>query len=265
MKTKIVLVTGASSGIGFETATYLDQMGYEVIGLSRNYPKKTYGFHYYLCDITDQAQVNQIKEKVAKDFGHLDVLVNSAGMGISGAIEHTPLDEVQQIYQVNVYGHLLVTQAFLPLLRQSSDARIINISSVASEIALPFQAFYSMTKASMDAFTKALYIEVKPFSIQVGSILPGDIQTDFTKNRLQPAKANDELYGERMQASIRRMEKDEANGMSPISIAKKVKKMIEKKRMPVRTSVGLSYKTIRLLYRLLPEKWVLFFVRKLYG
>jgi short-subunit dehydrogenase len=151
------------------------------------------------------------------------------------------------------------------LLRQSSDARIINISSVASEIALPFQAFYSMTKASIDAFTKALYIEVKPFSIQVGSILPGDIQTDFTKNRLQPAKANDELYGERMQASIRRMEKDEANGMSPRKIAKKVRKMIEKKRMPVRTSVGLSYKTIRLLYRLLPEKWVLFFVRKLYG
>jgi len=265
MKTKVILITGASSGIGFETANYLHQLGHHVIGLSRSYPKKTYHFNYILCDITNEVQVNQIKQKIAKDFGCLDVLVNSAGMGISGAIEHTPLSEVQQIYQVNVFGHFLVTRTLLPLLRQSKDARIINISSIASEIALPFQSFYSMTKASVDAFTKALSIELKPFSIQVGSILPGDIQTNFTKNRLQPAKAEDELYGKRIKASIERMEKDESNGMPAIRIAKKVEKMINKKSMPIRTTVGMTYKLIRLMYRLLPEKWVLFFVRKLYG
>lgn len=265
MKTKTVLITGASSGIGFETATYLHKLGYQVIGVSRSYPKDTYDFAYILCDITKQANIEQLKDKMAKDFGHLDILVNAAGMGISGAIEYTPKQEIQDIYQVNVFGHVSITKALIPLLRKSEDARIINISSIASEIALPFQAFYSMTKASMDAFTKALAIELKPFSIQVGSVLPGDIKTNFTKNRVQPAKKEDDLYGKRIMSSIQRMEKDEANGMPPIKIAKKIESMIRRRHMPVRTTVGLSYKLIRLLYRLLPEKWVLFFVSKLYG
>ncbi|MFP4478932.1 MAG: SDR family oxidoreductase [Candidatus Izemoplasmatales bacterium] len=262
---KIVLVSGASSGIGFETAQYLHALGYQVIGISRTYPKFEYGFDYFLCDITDEDKVKEIKQLIEKKYGHIDVLLNSAGMGISGAIENTPLEEVKHIYNINVFGHFLVTKNILPLLRLSKEPKIINISSVASDIALPFQAFYSMTKASIDAFTKALAIEVKPFKIKVCAILPGDIKTGFTKNRLQPYQVENDLYTERAKRSLNRMAKDEENGMHPKKIAKKIEKLIRKKRIPLRTTVGLSYKTIRVLNKLLPEKFVQFFVRKLYG
>ena len=262
---KIVVVSGASSGIGLETAQYLHDLGYQVIGLSRSYPKGDYDFDYFLCDITDEKKVKEIKQLIEEKYEHIDVLINSAGMGISGAIENTPLAEVNQIYNVNVFGHFLVTKNLLPLLRKSSKAKIINISSVASDIALPFQAFYSMTKASIDAFTKALSMELKPFNIKVCAVLPGDIKTGFTKNRLQPYKVENDLYTKRAKRSLDRMAKDEENGMPPIKIVKKIEKLIRRNRMPLRTTVGLSYKTIRILNKLLPEKFVQFFVRKLYG
>ena len=265
MKNKIVLVSGASTGIGFETALYLHNQGFKVIGISRSYPKTEYPFDYYLCDITSEEAVLELKQWIENQYGYIDVLVNSAGMGISGAIENTPLEEVKQIYNVNVFGHFLVTKTLLPLLRKSKQGKIINISSVASEIALPFQAFYSMTKASIDAFTKALSIEVKPFNIQVSAVLPGDIKTDFTKNRLQPAQTQNKLYDERIKKSISRMEKDEENGMKPIKIAKKIHQLINQKHMPLRSTVGFSYKMIRLLQRILPERFIYWAVKKLYG
>lgn len=262
---KIVLITGASSGIGFKTATYLHENDYKVIGISRSYPKEKYDFDYYLCDITLEAKVIEVRDLIEKKYGHIDVLINSAGMGISGAIENTPLKEVKQIYNVNVFGLFLMSKYIISLLRKSKAGKIINISSVASEIALPFQAFYSMTKASVDALTKSLANELKPFSIQVGAILPGDIKTDFTKNRLQPYLIENNLYEERVKKSLSRMEKDEANGMEPIAVAKKIEKLIRRKRMPLTTSVGFSYKMIRLLNKFLPEKLVMMVVRKMYG
>ncbi|QWC00375.1 SDR family NAD(P)-dependent oxidoreductase [Mycoplasmatota bacterium] len=262
---KIVLITGASSGIGLTTAKYLHSIGYKVIGISRSYPKEEYTFDYHLCDITDEKKVMEVAKNIENIYGHIDVLINCAGMGISGAIENTPLKEVEQIYKVNVIGQFLVAKNMLSLLRMSNHGKMINMSSIASEIALPYQAFYSMTKASIDAFTKALAIEVKPFKIQVCAILPGDIKTDFTKNRMQPYQVSNDLYEERTKRSLKRMEKDELNGMEPIRIAKKVEKLIRKKRMPLSTTVGFSYKTIRVLNKLLPEELVQKIVRKLYG
>ncbi|MCF7923761.1 MAG: SDR family NAD(P)-dependent oxidoreductase [Candidatus Izimaplasma sp.] len=262
---KIVLISGASSGIGLETAKYLSKLNYTVIGLSRSYPKVSYDFDYVLCDITDESAIKKTIEVIYDKYKKIDVLINSAGMGISGAIENTPLDEVKKIFNVNVYGQFLLTKHALVLIRNSSNGKIINISSIASEIALPFQGFYSMSKASIDAFTKALRIELKPFNIQVMALLPGDIKTDFTKNRTKPFKVDNDLYGERVQRSINKMELDEANGMAPIKIAKTIHKYIKRKNLPITKTVGLSYKLIRFLNKFLPEKIVLFFVRKLYG
>ncbi|MDY0278907.1 MAG: SDR family oxidoreductase [Acholeplasma sp.] len=265
MKNKVVLVSGASSGIGFITASYLYEQGYEVVGISRSYPKKEYAFKYQLCDITDESQIDLLKKWLEQEYESIDILINSAGMGISGAIENTPFDQVKKIYDVNVFGHYLMTKSLLSLIRKSKGGRIINISSIASDIALPFQAFYSMTKASIDAFTKALYLELKPFKIQVACLMPGDIKTDFTQNRTKPYQNENHLYDERIKNSLMRMEKDEENGMDPIRIAKKIYKMINQRKMPIRTTVGLSYKTIRVLQRILPEKFIYFIVKKLYG
>ncbi|MFW5889661.1 MAG: SDR family NAD(P)-dependent oxidoreductase [Bacillota bacterium] len=262
---KVVLVSGASSGIGFATAKYLSEKNYNVIGVSRSYPKTKYNFDYLLCDISDEANITKTINIIAEKYGRVDFLINSAGLGISGAIENTKLEDVKTIYNVNVYGHFLLTKATLKLLRNSPAGKIINISSIASEIALPFQSFYSMTKASIDAFTKALRIEVKPFNIQVMSLLPGDIKTDFTKNRKKTLDVKDDLYKARVDKSINKMELDETQGMEPLVIAKAIYKYLKKKKLPITKTIGFSYKMIRFLNRIFPEKLVYYFVNKLYG
>lgn len=265
MNNGIILISGASSGIGLDAAENLHKRGFKVIGVSRSYPKKDYDFDYYLCDITKEADVIALKKAIDNKYGRLDVLVNAAGMGISGPIEYTTQSLIQKIYDVNVFGHVLMTNHLLPLLRESQHAKIINISSVASDLALPFQAFYSMTKASIDAYTKALALELKPFHIQVTSILPGDIKTGFTAHRVKPELDQTDPYYHRFESSLSRMEKDEQNGMKPSKISNKIYQLIKRKRVPLRTTVGFSYKTIRLLYKLLPEKLVFWVVGKLYG
>lgn len=262
---KVVLISGASSGIGFTTAKYLAEKNYIVIGLSRSYPKIKYNFDYYLCDITDESAIIKTVNAIEEKYGKINYLINSAGVGISGAIENTPLNDVKTIYNVNVYGQFLLTKICLRLLRKSQNAKIINISSIASEIALPFQSFYSMTKSSIDAFTKALRIEVKPFNIQVMALLPGDIKTDFTKNRKKPFEDKKDLYKDRVDKSIKKMEQDETKGMNPLVIAKAINKLLKRKKLPITKTVGFSYKMIRFLNRILPEKLVSYFVVKLYG
>ena len=265
MNKSIVLISGASSGIVLKTAHYLHQLGYQVIGVSRSYPTSDYEFDYYLCDITKENDILQLKMTILQKYGHLDVLVNAAGMGISGPIEYTSQALIDKIYAVNVFGHVQMTNHLLECLKKSSRAKIINISSIASDIAIPFQAFYSMTKASIDAYTKALSIELKPYGIQVTSILPGDIKTGFTAHREKPSFDQSDPYFKRYQSSLARMEKDEQNGLDPIVIARKVHRLIRKKHVPLRTTVGLSYKLIRFMYRILPEKFVFWVVGKLYG
>jgi short-subunit dehydrogenase len=265
MNKPIVLISGASSGIGFTTAEYLHEKGCNVIGVSRSFPKKNYSFKYLLCDITNEDDIKKLKMTILNEYGHLDILVNAAGMGISGPIEYTSQELIQKIYDVNVFGHIHMTNHMIECLKKSKRAKIINISSMASDLALPYQAFYSMTKASMDAYTKALSLELKPFHIQVTSVLPGDIKTGFTEHRLKPSLDENDPYTKHFKSSLNRMEKDEANGMSPLRIAKKIHQLIKRKHVPLRTTVGLSYKMMRLLYRLLPEKLVYWVVGKLYG
>lgn len=265
MKSKVILVSGASSGIGYHTANFLSSQGHQVIGLSRSYPKEKYDFDYLLCDITKEEHIAKIKTTISEKYGHLDILVNAAGFGISGPIEYTSKAAMKKLYEVNVFGHVVLTNHLLDLLKQSKQAKIINISSVASDLALPFQAFYSMTKASIDAYTKALSLELKPFNIQVAAVLPGDIKTGFTEHREKPSIDENDVYYKRYLTSLERMEKDEMNGMSPLRIAKRINRLINKRHMPLRSTVGLSYKLIRVLYKLLPERFVFWAVKKLYG
>ena len=262
---KTVVISGASSGIGFSTDQFLHAKGYKVIGISRSYPKEEYSFHYYLCDITNEVEVVELSKKIGKDYESIDCLINCAGMGVSGAVEHSSYEEVKKIFSVNVFGHFLLTKNLIPLLRKNKNTKIINIGSVAGELIIPFQTFYSMTKAAISAFTEGLRIELEPFNIQVSTVLPGDIKTGFTKNREMPLVIEDSLYGERIKNSLKRMAKDEENGMSPISVSKVIYKLINKKRMPISKTVGFTYKSFVFLNRVLPKRLVNFIIKKMYG
>lgn len=262
---KVVVVSGASSGIGFATATYLHDKGFNVIGISRREPKEKFSFAHYPCDIVDYESVKKLANEISKSISEVDVLINCAGMGVSGAVEYSTLEEVKQIFDVNVIGQFILTKELMPLIRKSKTPKIINIGSVAGEIIIPFQTFYSMTKAAISAFSEGLRIELKPFNIQVTTVLPGDIKTDFTKNRQMPKVISDDIYKDRIKTSIERMALDEENGMPAIVIAKAVYNLINRKRMPVAKTIGVKYKLFVFLKRILPKSFVSYIISKMYG
>lgn len=263
---RVIVISGASSGIGRVTAEYYHKLGDKVIGLSRKYPTFDYEFDYVLCDLSNQASVENAMIEITKITDHIDVLINCAGIGISGAVEHTSLDEVNKIFQVNVIGQFYITKVLLPLIRNSKKGKIINIGSVAGELTIPFQTFYSMTKASMHKFSEGLKMELKPLGIDVCCVLPGDTKTGFTDNRYQPSVLEDGLYKDRIKRSIEKMEKDEQNGMSPMAVVKVIDRQVRRKRnMKILVTVGFGYKFLVGLAKILPKRLANWILSKMYA
>ena len=150
-------------------------------------------------------------------------------MGISGASEYNTKAEIERIFLVNVFGVFNVCKVTIPYLRKTKG-QIINIGSVAAELNIPFQSYYSATKASVQAFSTSLRGEVKPFGIRVSTVLPGDTKTSFTANREKNAIEENEFYGERIKRSLKVMERDEQNGMPALSVSKVIYKLIKMKK-----------------------------------
>lgn len=260
---EVVIITGASQGIGYSLSEYLMNKGYKVYGLSRS-PFIINGVTHMKCDVTNEVEVNRVINKIYELEGKIDILINNAGMGISGSIEGSKLEDVRKIYEVNVFGTFITTKAILPFMRKQKYGKIFNVGSVASEFPIPFQAFYSSTKSSIKAFSEALNIEVKPYGIKVCTILPGDIKTEFTKNR---EKNVDEVlvYKERVSKSLDVMEKDEQNGYSVNYASRVIYKIIKKKNPPLNKTIGPKYKVMIFLKRILPNKLVNSIVGFIYG
>lgn len=261
----VVLVTGASSGIGYATAETLQKKGHTVYGISRSKPVGGFAFKHLTCDVTNPLQIASIRAILEKECGKLDVLVNCAGIGIGGAIEETNMADIEELFQVNVKSVIQLTQTLIPLLRRGTKPKIINIGSVAGALVIPFQAFYSMSKASLSAFSEALRLELKPFNIQVTTILPGDTKTSFTKNRKVTESSPDSIYKERVQRSIQKMERDERQGKDPFSVAKKIGHLIRRRSLPVNVAIGFEYKLFLFLKRILPNRFVSWVLYQMYG
>lgn len=260
---QVVIITGVSSGIGYDLATFLNEKGYLVYGISRssvNIP----GVTHMSGDITDEAKMQAIIKNIFEKEGRIDILINNAGMGISGSIEGTKTEDVKNIFNVNFVGAFITIKATLPYLRQQNYGKIINVGSVASEFAIPFQAFYSSSKAALKSFGDALANEVAPYKIKVCTILPGDIKTNFTKNREKNIEELD-AYKTRVLKSIAVMEKDEQKGMTVRYASKQIYKVIKKKRMPLQKTIGNEYKLLLFIKRFLPTKLVNNLVGKIYG
>lgn len=193
------------------------------------------------------------------------MLINNAGIGIAGAIEHTEAENIQKIFDLNILAVINCSKLVVPFMRKSGGGKIINISSVAGVIPIPFQTCYSVTKAAVDMFSMAFGLEVKDFKIQVTSIMPGDTKSSFVDNRVKNKLLEDENYKSRIDASIKRMEKDERNGMSPLCVSKAIYKVIRKKKSPSRKTIGFSYKLIVLLSKILPRNLCYMLLKKCTG
>jgi len=256
---KVVIITGASSGIGKVCAEYLFDKGYKVYGLNRTLIVSE-KINYIKCDVADEDQVKQAFQAINED---IYAVINNAGMGISGAIEYSTTTDVNRIIDVNIKGVINVCKYAIPSLRKTKG-KIINIGSVAGELTIPFQTFYSLSKVAVSTFTEGLRMELRPFGIKATTVLPGDTKSAFSSNR-KKTEIIDTVYGDRIKRSIKRMEKDEQKGKDPISVAKVIYKVLKKKNPPVKITVGFLYKLFVFLKRILPSRFVNYILYKMYG
>lgn len=261
---KIIVITGGTSGIGLSTLNCFVKNGYKVYELSRREKGENTSAVHIPTDVTKEEQVRNAINFILEKEGKIHLLINNAGYGISGAIEFTSAEKAKQQFDVNFFGMVNVNLAVLPVMRQQGFGKIINISSVAAPIAIPFQAYYSASKAAIKSYSMALTNEVKPFGIQVSTILPGDIKTGFTNAR-QKIIQGDDIYNGRISRSVAVMEHDEQNGMSSDTAGKMIYNIaIRKKIKPVYT-LGLKYKLVILLTKILSERMINFIVRLIYA
>lgn len=250
MEIKTALVTGGTSGIGLAVARRLAGSGIKVYCLSRREFKEE-GMTHVRADVTDHEQVRKAVESVCAAEGAIDLVVNCAGSGISGAVEFTSTEDARLQIDVNFFGTVNVNKAVIPFMRERGGGRIVNISSVGAPAALPFQAFYSASKAAVNTYTLALANELRPFGISVCAVMPGDIKTGFTAAR-RKNPAGDDIYGGRIERSVTRMEHDEQNGMTPEKAAKTICRVCRKKLVKPLYAIGFSYKAVCALLKLLP-------------
>ena len=263
MHDPVAIVTGGSSGIGLETARALRNKGFTVFILSRR-PFTEKGLRHICCDVADERQCAEAFESVLRRAGDVDVLVNCAGFGISGAVEFTEPAEARKQMDVNFFGCVNMTKAALPYMRKRGNGRIVNVSSVAAPAAIPFQAYYSASKAAINAWTAALANEVRPYGVTVTAIQPGDIKTGFTAAR-EKSIAGDEAYGGRISKSVAKMEHDEQNGMDPAAAGAYIAKIAMKEHPKPVYTIGFSYKAICVLLKLLPSRFANWAIGKLYA
>ncbi len=260
---KIAVVTGASSGIGRCTAVALRDMGCKVYDLSRrDIPIEN--VKHIKTDITIESEVFSAIDKIISDEGRIDILVNCAGFGISGAVEFTTTDEAKRQFEVNFFGAVTVTRAVLPHMRAQGSGRIVNISSVAAVAHIPFQTYYSASKAAIESYTACLDNEVKAYGVRVTAVEPGDICTEFTGAR-QKSFEGDDVYGGRISRSVAGMEKDEAKGMSPEVAGKYIAKVALRKKVKPVCVIGVSYKILSVLCKTFPCSLRNFVVGLLYA
>ena len=254
MKTKqVVLITGASSGIGKAIAGNLVERGDVVYGTSRDPSRNADapGARQLPLDVLSDESVHACVRAVLEESGRLDALINNAGYALTGALEEASVGEAQEQFETNFFGMARMVKATLPVMRRQGVGRIINIGSLAGVMAVPFLGFYSATKHALEGYTEALRHEVRPFNIRVSLIEPGFIRTGLGKNSRTPR----DFIGEYDPWRVRALESITRyinTGPDPEIVARCVLRAIESKRPKTRYKAGREAMQVILLRRLVP-------------
>ena len=264
MSKKVAIVTGGTSGIGRATALALQERGYTVYELSRR-AEGMPDIRHIVADITKEETLQAAVEQVLAVEGRLDLVVNNAGFGISGAIEFTDTQEAQRLFDTLFFGMVRMNRCVIPLMRQQGHGRIVNISSVAAPVPIPFQAYYSAGKAAINAYTMALANELRPFGVTVCAVMPGDIKTGFTAARHKIIDGDD-IYQGRIGHSVQRMEHDEQTGMDPAKVGRYIAAVASREgsHHPL-YATRIDYKFFVFLTKVLPARFLNWLIYQLYG
>ena len=253
---QIVLVTGASSGLGKSIALHLHSLGYKVIGTSRT-PAKYLNFPYDLLalDLASPSSIDLFMAELMSISSHIDVLINNAGVGITGAVEEVNMDALRANFETNLFGPLNLTQQILPFMRKLGNGKIINITSIGASMGLPFRGGYSSSKGALRIISEALRMEVAQFDIEVVTLAPGDYATDIASRRYHEPNKQGSPYEKLYQESLDTIDAHVDEGSDPQEIAEKVAKILRKKKTNPHYSSGTFLQRFSLtLKAILPQR-----------
>ena len=252
---KVVLITGGSSGIGKSIGEFLHQKGFVVYGTSRNPEKITNSiFPLVALDVRDKQSIVNCVAEVIQKSGRLDIVINNAGVGITGPIEEIPTEEIRNNFETNLFGPIEVMKAVLPQMREQKSGLIINITSIAGYMGLPYRGIYSASKGALELITEALRMEVKSFGIQITNVAPGDFATNIAAGRYHApvlkGSAYEVLYGN----TLKEMDSHVDSGSNPNEMAEAIFAIIQTKNPKVHYKVGAFMQKFSIvLKRILPD------------
>ena len=250
---RVVLITGASSGVGQATARVLAQKGYTVVGTSRNSAgaKSIPGVEMLSLDVRADDSVQACVAAVHQRCGHLDVLINNAGCELAGALEELSQPEVANQFETNFFGVVRMVNAVLPSMRERKHGHIINVSSLSGLSAIPFLGIYSATKFALEGYTEALRHEVKPFNIHVSLTQAGFLKTPMMNHRQTAAHRVSE-YDQWRQRALMAIQGHEENGPGPELVAETLLAILTSSNPRLRYLIGQQARTVGRLRRFLP-------------
>lgn len=254
---KVVLITGGSSGIGKSIGILLTERGYTVYGTSRNPDKfKDFtAFKLIALDVRNTETIQKAVSTIIEAEGRLDVLINNAGIGITGPIEETPDEEIHKAFQTNLYGPITVMKAVLPQMRKQKSGHIVNVTSIAGYMGLPYRGIYSATKGALELVTEAMRMETKMFGIEIANVAPGDFATNIAAGRYHTPVFEDSPYKEVYGNMLEEMDAHVDGGSDPKIMATSVLKIIETKKPKIHYKVGAFMQKFSIvLKRILPDK-----------
>ena len=252
---KVVLITGGSSGIGKSIGEFLHQKGFVVYGTSRNPEKITNSiFPLVALDVRDKQSIVNCVAEVIQNSGQLDIVINNAGVGITGPIEEIPTEEIRNNFETNLFGPIEVMKAVLPQMREQKSGLIINITSIAGYMGLPYRGIYSASKGALELITEALRMEVKSFGIQITNVAPGDFATNIAAGRYHAPVVKGSAYEVPYGNTLKEMDSHVDSGSNPNEMAEAIFAIIQTNKPKVHYKVGaFMQQSSIVLKRILPD------------
>ncbi|MGM5471087.1 SDR family oxidoreductase [Flavobacteriaceae bacterium LMO-SS05] len=253
---KVVLITGGSSGIGKSIGEFLTDKGFKVYGTSRrpeNYSDSK--FQLVALDVTNNTSIKMAVKSVIDAEGHLDVLINNAGAGITGPLEETPEEEIKRNFETNLFGPINVIKAALPQMRNQGSGLIINITSIAGYMGLPYRGVYSASKGALELITEAFRMELKDFNIKMTNVAPGDFATNIAAGRYHAPVIKGSPYEVKYGSVLKAINEDVNTGNDPELVAAEIFRIIQTPNPNTHYKVGAFMQKFSIvLKRILPDK-----------
>lgn len=256
MEKRVVLITGGSSGIGKAIGEYLHSKQFIVYGTSRNPEKnKDSIFPLVSLDVRNIESIHKAIQYIVEKEQRLDILINNAGVGITGPIEEIPQQEIINNFQTNLFGPIEVIKVVLPTMRNQNKGLIINITSIAGYMGLPYRGIYSASKGALELVTEALRMETKQFGVQITNVAPGDFATNIAAGRYHAPVIEGSAYQKVYSKVLKTMNDHVDSGGNPQQMAKAIYQIIETEKPKIHYKVGaFMQKFSIILKRVLPDK-----------